>query len=120
MMFVGTEGNILASFNVQNPVIISGKNAGTSAGKKTGDDNQVNETTKALPLFADAVKSGKQYPGNFSEADHLTEAINLYAVALRSNTALHYDGATQTISNSATANDYLKRAYRPGWDPDMI
>lgn len=120
MMFVGTEGKILAGFNVQNPVIISGKNAGTSAGKKTGDDNQVNETTKALPLFADAVKSGKQYPGNFSEADHLTEAINLYAVALRSNTALHYDGATQTISNSATANDYLKRAYRPGWDPDMI
>lgn len=119
MMFVGTEGKILAGFNVQNPMIISGKNKGASAAT-AGNRNQVRETTKALPLFAEAIKSGKQYPGNFSEAEHLTETINLYAVALRSNISLHYDGSTGTITNSTEANKYLSREYRQGWDPGTI
>ena len=120
MMFVGTDGAILAGFNVQNPQIISGKNAGMTTGRTTGNGNQVQETTRALPLFVEAIKSARQYPGSIPEAEFLTEAINLYAVALRSNTALQYDGATAQVLNSSTANDYLKRSYRPGWDPDTL
>ncbi|HEY0433653.1 MAG TPA: gfo/Idh/MocA family oxidoreductase, partial [Chitinophagaceae bacterium] len=119
MMFVGDQGKILAGFNVENPQIISGKNAAQS---KPGPDNrnQVRQTTEALPLFVQACKSGKQYPGNFSEAEFLTEAVNLYAVALRTNRLLKYDSNTHSITNLADANKYLSREYRSGWDPDHI
>lgn len=59
-------------------------------------------------------------PGSFAEAEYLTEAVNLYAAALRLNKLLHYDAATTRITNAADANKYLKREYRKVWNPDAI
>jgi hypothetical protein len=80
MMFVGDKGKILAGFNVQNPQIISGKKMDNPVINSSDQRNQVQQTSEALPKFVDACRTGKQYPGNFSEAEHLTEATNLYAV----------------------------------------
>lgn len=115
MMFIGSEGKILAGFNVQNPQIIAGKKMDTP---KAGDDkrDQVAQTSAALPLFVEACKTGKQYPGNFAEAEYLTEAVNLYATGLRSNKLLQYDAANIKITNVADANKYLSRSYRSGWE----
>ncbi len=120
MMFVGTEGKILAGFNVQDPQIIAGKKMEATVPGKTAGQKEAQEITAALPLFADACKTGKQYPGNFSEAEYLTETIDLYAVALRANALLHYDAANRRITNVPEANKYLSREYRTGWDPDTI
>jgi hypothetical protein len=119
MMFVGDSGKILAGFNVQSPVLVSGNKNLAPAPPTTGSQNQVEQTTAALPLFVEACKSGKQYPGNFMEAEYLTEAVNLYAAALRSNKLLKYDAATVTVSD-LTANSYLERNYRAGWEPASI
>ena len=56
MMFVGDKGKILAGFNVQNPQIISGKKwrLGNS---KAEANNQVQQTSPALPKFVEAVKN---------------------------------------------------------------
>ena len=120
MMFVGNDGIILAGFNVQDPQIISGKKM--DAPKKTDADkrSQVQQTSEALPKFVAACKSGQQYDGNFRQAEYLTEAVNLYAAALRSNHSLKYDAANRKITNSADANKYLSREYRKGWSPDAI
>jgi hypothetical protein len=120
MMFVGDKGKILAGFNVQDPQIISGKQMDKPANVNTDKRSQVEQTSQALPLFVDACKTGKQYPGNFSEAEAITEAVNLYAVALRSNKLLQYDGANRKITNAPDANKYLSREYRSGWDPASI
>jgi hypothetical protein len=112
MMFVGDKGKILAGFNVQDPHVL-GKGA-ESAPKK--EPNQVERGAAALQSFADAVKSGQQFPGNFREAEGITEAINLYAVALRSGRLLKYDAATRSIANAPEINKYLSREYRPGWE----
>ena len=120
MMFVGDKGKILAGFNVQDPQIISGVRMDAPAGVKGPKNDQVRMTTAALPLFVEACKTGRQYPGSFPEAEHLTEAVNLYAAALRANKMLKYDAASQTITNAADANKYLNRAYRQGWDPASI
>jgi hypothetical protein len=120
MMFVGDKGKILAGFNVQDPKIISGKQMENPDNANTDKRNLVEQTSQALPLFVDACKTGKQYPGNFSEAEALTEAVNLYAVALRSNKLLQYDAANLKITNVAEANKYLSREYRTGWDPETI
>ncbi|MFI5187583.1 MAG: Gfo/Idh/MocA family protein [Chitinophagales bacterium] len=120
MMFVGDKGKILAGFNVQNPQIISGTKMEKPATNNKDNRNQVQQTSQALPLFVDACKTGKQYPGNFSEAEYLTEAINLYAVALRAKSLLKYDATNHAITNVPGANKYLSREYRQGWDPAMI
>lgn len=116
MMFVGSKGKILAGFNIQNPTLMAGGK--TQPTKTPRNDAEHNE--KNLDLFADAVKSGKQYPGNFRDAEFITEAINLYAVALRSRHILQYDAASRKITNVDEANKYLSREYRSGWDPATI
>ena len=116
MMFVGDKGKILAGFNVQDPYIISK----TEPPKSKEEDDDDNSMAAALALFAESCKSGKQYPGSFPEADYLAETINLYAVALRSNSVLQYDAANMKITNNADANKYLSRDYRDGWDPEKI
>ncbi|HET6723688.1 MAG TPA: Gfo/Idh/MocA family oxidoreductase [Chitinophagaceae bacterium] len=120
MMFVGDQGKILAGFNVQNPQIISGKKMEAPANAAAAASNQVQQTSAALPLFVNACKTGKQYPGSFSEAEYLTEAVNLYAAALRTHKLLKYDAATMKITNVPDANKYLSREYRKGWEPDRI
>src|SRR6478672_12845191 len=109
MMFVGDKGKILAGFNVQDPQIISGKKMEAPANANADKRNQVQQTSEALPLFVEACKTGKQYPGNFSEAEYITEAVNLYAVALRTNKLLKYDAASLKITNVDEANKYLSR-----------
>jgi hypothetical protein len=64
-----------------------------------------------------ACKGGKQSPGNFTNAWPISEAVNLYAVALRTRQRLRYDAANMTITNISEANRYLSREYRQGWAP---
>jgi hypothetical protein len=116
MMFVGDKGKILAGFNVQNPQIISGKKMDATGNTNSERRNQVERTTAALALFTDACRTGKQYPGNFTEAEYITEAINLYALALRTGHLLKYDAANLKITNLPDANKWLDREYRKGWD----
>ena len=120
MMFVGDKGKILAGFNVQNPQIISGTKMDSPANANADKRNQVEQTSAALPLFIDACKTGKQYPGNFTEAEYITEAINLYAVSLRTGRLLKYDAEKVQITNVGEANKFLDRTYRDGWDPASI
>jgi hypothetical protein len=115
MMFVGDKGKILAGFRVENPQIISDNKMNSESSKTNRPPREEREET-ALQLFIDACKSGKQYPGNFLEAEHLTEAVNLYSVALRTGKLLRYDSANSKITNVPEANKYLDREYRSGWD----
>ena len=78
------------------------------------------EKTSGFQQFIDAIKSGKQCPGNFRDAWTLTEAVNLYAVALRAGKILKYDANKRTITNFPDANKYLSREYRNGWSPESI
>ena len=120
MMFVGDKGKILTGFNLQNPQIISGKKMDNPGNIPTDERSQVEKTTAALSLFIDAVKTGKQYPGNFREAEYITEAINLYAVALRTGHLLKYDPVNVKITNLPDAGKWLDREYRSGWDPASV
>jgi hypothetical protein len=116
MMFVGDKGKILAGFHVENPEIISGKKMDGPADANNINGSKEEKVAKALQLFVQACKTGKQYPGNFSEAEHITTAVNLYAAALRSNKLLKYNAETVQITNVPEANKYLSREYRKGWE----
>jgi hypothetical protein len=40
----------------------------------------------------------------------------LYAIALRTGRILKYDAANRKITNVESANKYLSRTYRKGWE----
>ena len=112
MMFVGDKGKILAGFHVNNPRLIPEKRM---AGL-TIPEPPKRERTSGFKQFMDAVKAGKHCPGSFTEAGHITEAVNLYAVALRAGRILKYDAVNRQITNIPEANKYLSRKYRKGWE----
>jgi hypothetical protein len=122
MMFVGDKGKILAGFRVENPRLIperrmSGFPAPPAAARTPRESGQL---SAGLRQWAAACKGGAQSPGSFLHAGGISEAVNLYAVALRTRRRLSYDAASRKITNVAEANKYLSREYRKGWSPDSI
>jgi hypothetical protein len=117
MMFAGDKGTIVAGFRVENPRLLSEKSPEPPAARPRRERN---ELSPGLEQWVACCKSGKQPPGSFLSAAALSEAVNLYAVALRTQQKLRWDAAAGQVTNSAEANRYLSREYRKGWDPQTI
>lgn len=117
MMFVGDKDIILTrGFHAENPYLLS---------KGVKETQEVSAAAGAVKIpgikrFIDGVKAGKQIDGGFRQAWPITEAVNLYAAALRSGKMLKYDADAMKITNDEKANEYLKRNYRKGWRLDEI
>ncbi len=112
MMFKGDRGIIMTSgFLVRDPYLLS------------GDIKAVKEISAAegavkipgVKRFINGVKNQKQIAGSFRQAWPITEAVNLYATALRSGKTLFYNADKMEITNDKSANAYLDREYRNGW-----
>jgi hypothetical protein len=120
MMFTGDKGAILAGFRVENPQLVGVKPADTPPPAARRQRPQ-GELSPGLKLWADACKGAKeQSPGNFLNARGITEAVNLYGVALRAGRKIVFDAANTRITNVAEANKYLVREYRKGWSPEEV
>ena len=121
MMFVGSKGKILAGFNVQDPQLIPERRMRKHPSVQAIQQNdQQGGTSPGMRQWIAAVRGGPQSPSSFLNAGHLSEAVNLYAVALRTGKKLLYDSESRKITNVAEANKYLSREYRKGWDPQSI
>lgn len=120
MMFVGDKGKILAGFHVDNPRLIQGrKMSGQMTAPASATARRQRDPAQASPgiqAWIDCCRGGKQSPGAFINAGPITEAVNLYSVALRARQRLVYDAANMKITNSAEANKYLSREYRKGFE----
>jgi predicted dehydrogenase len=118
MMFVGDKGKILAGFRVENPRLIPERRMrGYNVPETPRRQREPGELAPGIRQWAAACKGGKQSPGSFLNAGPISEAVNLYAVALRSRQRLQYDAAATSITNVADASKYLSREYRSGWEP---
>jgi hypothetical protein len=120
MMFVGDKGKILAGFHVDSPRLIpdkrmQGREAPPAPVRGQGGQGQ-SQLSAGLKQWIEACKGGAQSHGNFTNAWPISEAVNLYAVALRTGKRLVYDAETMRITNLAEANRYLAREYRKGWE----
>ena len=113
MMFVGDKGKILAGFRGQQPEILPSRLMKVFEGEKGLPER---ERGKRSNTWAAAIKNDEESPGSFIYAGAVTEAINLAAVALRAGKKVDYDSANMKITNDETANKYLKREYRKGWE----
>ena len=67
-------------------------------------------------MWVEAVKTKKQTPGSFTRAQTITDTINLGAIALRAGKRIEFDANIPKITNDESANQYLTREYRKGWE----
>jgi len=118
MMFVGDKGKIMSEFVVKNPYVVSGDmKLAAELTRKPADENKKAAGIKA---FLSGCIKGEQVAGNFREAWSITEAVNLYAVALRAGKTLKYNPKERKITNIPEANNYFTREYRKGWEPESV
>jgi len=118
MMFVGDKGKILAGFHVDQPRLIpKSRMQGYPQQVRARREHEDFSLSPGLKQWMAACKGGKQSPGNFTNAWPISEAVNLYSVALRSRQRIRYDADSMTVTNNSDANRYLSREYRPGWAP---
>jgi hypothetical protein len=115
MMFVGTKGKILAGFFLEDPHLIPESRANKDSVAPTHVRGK--QVSPSMRHWIAAVRGGAQPPSSFLNAWPISEAVNLYAVALRTGKKLLYDAESQKVTNLADANRYLAREYRKGWDP---
>jgi hypothetical protein len=68
-------------------------------------------------IWAEACKSGAKPGANFDYSGPLTESVLLGSVAVRyPKTKLEWNGAKLQFDNEKSANQYLRRTYRKGWE----
>jgi hypothetical protein len=123
MMFVGDKGKILAGFRVETPRLIpeskmAGREAPPDRARRAQSESP--QLSPGLKQWVEACKGGKQSPGAFLSAGPISEAMNLYAIALRTGRRLAWDAAAGHVTNFAGANQYLARQYRKGWELETI
>ncbi len=108
-IFLGTEG-IMVLPHIEIPRLIGEKFKDTAFAKIPGDNH--------WHQFIEAVLGNrKNGDANFDYAGPLTEAVLLGSVASRfPNQQLDWDGSALKFTNVAKANDFVKRAYRKGWE----
>jgi hypothetical protein len=122
MMFVGSKGKILAGFFLEEPHLIPEsrmpKDWVAPVPVRQGD--REGAVPAGMRQWIAAVRGGPQPPSSFLNAGPISEAVNLYAIALRTGKKLLYDAESRKITNLEAANKYLFREYRKGWEPQSI
>jgi hypothetical protein len=118
MMFVGDKGKILAGFRVESPRLIperrmGGAPAQETRARRTGGNLEI---SAGLKQWIACCRGGAQSPGSFLHAGSISDAMGLYAAALRSQQRVVFDAENVRITNNGEADRYLAREYRKGWE----
>jgi hypothetical protein len=120
MMVVGDTGKILSGFRVEGPRLIPERRMNGAPNAPARPQRESNALSAGLRQWVEACRGGAQSAGSFLHAAGISEAVNLYAVALRTRKRLLFDAAAQKITNVPAANQYLSRDYRKGWSPESV
>ena len=66
--------------------------------------------------WLNACKGGPPGGADFPFTARVTETVLLGNIAARTGERLLWDGQARTITNVPSANQYLRREYRAGWE----
>jgi hypothetical protein len=114
MMFVGDKGKIICDFRGENPKVFSKQDVSEldNAAKKPMDQESHYENE-----WINALKGSKSTYADFTLGGPISDAFNLAAISLRmGGQRLVWDYASSRITNIESANKYLAREYRQGWE----
>jgi len=114
VLYIGTKGKMLQNSTGVRPRLLPVElhnSAGAPAERMPRVPNQSHEMN-----WVNAIKGTDTISCPFSYAAHLTEIMLLGVAAMRAGTRLQYDGASMRVTNHATANSFLSREYRKGFE----
>ena len=115
ILFVGDKGAILAGFNGQGPqCFVNGKREPLALDDSAGRGPQ--GRAGRYHGWIEAVRGGEPSPGSFTNAGPITDTVNLGTVALRAGAKVLFDSDNMKVTNLPSANTYLRREYRKGWE----
>jgi len=114
VMFVGDEGVIIGGYFNENARIFPEKRMREITASVKVPDVKI---TGGSNEWINAFRGGRPSRGSFQHASDLAEAICLGNIAVRLNTRIEWDAKNMKITNSRSANKYLRRPeYRKGWE----
>ncbi len=108
ILFVGEKGNLYVEYD-RGPFLWPEK---SFADFKVTPEPADNHYTQ----WANACKGEDVASCPFSYAGPLTEAVLLGNVAIRADETIKWDSAALRVTNNDSANKYLRRQYRQGWE----
>ncbi len=119
ILFVGDRGAILAGFTGQKPLLFAGGKCEPLQTSPIASEKlaagQGSSHGRSDPWIT-ACRGGESSPGSFLTAVAISDAVNLGTVALRAGCKVEFDSRQMKITNVASANRYLRREYRQGWE----
>jgi predicted dehydrogenase len=116
VLFVGAHGMLMHETYGEKPVLIG-----------AGLDEKAAKIPHSLPRIQGginghemnwirAIRGEEKISCPFEYATRLNETMNLGVVALQADQAILYDGVAGRVTNLDSANQYLSRQYRKGWE----
>jgi predicted dehydrogenase len=113
-LFVGDKGMILSSNNKH--ILLPEKDfAGFVPPPQT-----IPNSPGHYVEWIEACKGGKPAGSNFDYSGWTTEANHLGNVAYRTGKKLEWDAAAMKATNAPEADQFIRRAYRKGWDGILV
>jgi predicted dehydrogenase len=109
VLFVGSGGMLISDYG-RHELLPQAKFAGFHRPPQTIPDSIGHHREWIV-----ACKTGSPTTCNFDYGGALTEAALLSNVALRTGKKLQWDAVALKAANCPEADQYLRRAYRPGW-----
>jgi predicted dehydrogenase len=113
-MFEGSKGVLIADFH-RRILLPIGDDADMRYYNRRSPDELLSPLGGFMKEWIDAAKGDLKTSCNFDYSCVMMEQMHLGLVAYRAGKRLEYDGAKGQVTNSAEANDLLKRSYRSGW-----
>jgi predicted dehydrogenase len=112
VMFIGSKGKLMHDTYGANPRLLP-----KSLHDSYGDPPK--KLPRIVPShemnWVEAAMGKGEASSPFSYAARLNETMLLGVVSLRAGSKIYYDGANMKVTNSAAANDLLRREPRAGW-----
>jgi len=112
VMFIGSKGKLMHDTYGMNPRLLP-KSLHESFGVPPQKLPRI--ATSHEMNWVEAAMGKTEASSPFSYAARLTETMLLGVVSLRAGTKIYYDGEAMKVTNSAAANDFLRREPRQGW-----
>ena len=109
-LFVGTNGMLAANYSDRH-LLPTNQFESTKLPEPT-IQNSVGHWLE----WTNAIKTGSPTTCPFSYSGRLSETVLLGPAAYRAGEELIYNPTTQTVTNTQSANQYLSKPYRKGWE----
>lgn len=114
VMFEGTKGELIGDFNTR-VLYPNGPSADLTYYQPRTQETLIPKLGGFQQQWIKACKGDLKTACDFEYSGNMIEQLLLGLVAYRAGKKINYDGEKGQVTNCPEANEFLRRAYRPGW-----